>query len=56
MNSYYYSTDALPPGRITDLQLKAARRVDNSFTLSWTAPGDDYYSGSGQGTYYSLSV
>ncbi|XP_046351103.2 calcium-activated chloride channel regulator 1-like [Haliotis rufescens] len=37
--------DTTPPGRITDLKLLHCDSVNETFTLSWTAPGDDEYNG-----------
>ncbi|XP_046351105.2 calcium-activated chloride channel regulator 4A-like [Haliotis rufescens] len=37
--------DTTPPGRITDLKLLHCDPVSETFTLSWTAPGDDEYNG-----------
>ncbi|XP_046578627.1 calcium-activated chloride channel regulator 1-like [Haliotis rubra] len=39
------SKDKMPPGRITDLTLLHCDPVSKTFTLSWTAPGDDGYTG-----------
>ncbi|XP_067667836.1 calcium-activated chloride channel regulator 1-like [Haliotis asinina] len=37
--------DMTPPGRITDLTLLHCDPVSKTFTLSWTAPGGDGYTG-----------
>lgn len=41
------SGDTTPPCQITDLQAVLIDK-DNEFFLSWTAPGDDYDSGTGK--------
>lgn len=50
------ATDVIPPGKITDFHLVAARSADNSFTLGWTSPGDDYFTGTGKISKYVFVV
>ncbi|MDP8255433.1 MAG: S8 family serine peptidase [Candidatus Alcyoniella australis] len=45
-NSGYYGLDALPPARVTDLQLE--RLGDRRLKLTFTAPGDDWTCGQAQ--------
>mgnify|MGYP001795043459 FL=1 len=48
IDNFYYSGDVMPPGKITDLSLVAALRDQNTFRLSWSSPGDDFFQGTGQ--------
>lgn len=48
------SVDITPPGRITDVDIediyteKTAFGESRNFTITWTAPGDDYAVGQGK--------
>lgn len=44
MDSHFITGDKIPPGRITDFILSSAVESNNSYTLAWSAPGDDGHS------------
>jgi len=55
IDNYYASGDLMPPGRITDMSLKAALREDNTFRIGWSAPGDDFFQGTVSGYDFQVS-
>jgi len=46
--------DDIAPGAITNLSALADSNVEGKITLTWTAPGDDIYSGNNSGGYYLI--
>ncbi|XP_046561277.1 calcium-activated chloride channel regulator 4-like [Haliotis rubra] len=41
ISGYNSSVDQLDPGRVTDLDIAIENKLNQTVTLSWTAPGDD---------------